>query len=90
MKDSARTAGCVIDGEILSDAASQSVSLDISAQPAPGISTKRPVRGRRGRFASSRDSQGRHVPGFYSPPEPGRYWLANVPRRSRSLTLQCS
>jgi hypothetical protein len=35
-------------------------------------------------------SQGRHVPGSYSPPEPGRYWLANVPRRSRSLTLHCS
>ena len=29
-------------------------------------------------------------PGPTLPPEPGRYWLVNVPRRSWSLTLHCS
>ena len=29
-------------------------------------------------------------PGPTRPPEPGRYWLVNVPRRSWSLTLHCS
>jgi len=39
MKDSRRDAGCVIDGEILSDVASQGVSFDIWRNPLPSASS---------------------------------------------------